>query len=544
MATLVQDQIERTETPTENVNGEFSTPSGTFSFPVKSAGLFVGDVEISNASSSSGDQFHFEYIKNLDLGIYSHDYGVKLDWDFTVEGPLRYTYQIPFEADFGFPWFVYPGQSIKLTPTFRWHTAGHEPSIEVTHNFAFAHKTSLWCDAPGDGLDDLKICFAQMPWKARLDLEIPPCPGFPSTRIGTDVTIPPFDSGGGEYGGSFTKLGGTGVLKNSGGAIYYEDPTAVTITASPDSTSAAAWKQGHELFELVATILKSIPFPATVAAGNALQIVKDLGEFELKTQIDGSIAREDFVALMVTECSPVQVNRKLKPGDTWKFDLDVDVKYQLIAASDFYYPLGYTATFDMRGIDPKPLAHGDFLWIPAGRATATINERKGVFHISGRLPVIRKGGYPPPVQGPLESLGTVLNRANCITAMKKRGKLADRKDTQTVIRETERISLPKPTGGQPKANQYTLVLGLASNAEASKIAEALNKRGIDAFMVPKQDSNQTGITLGTFADKSGAEGLKEILNGIFKMNSYVSAGIERDAFKPIEEGLLKKLQSK
>ena len=528
---------------------------GSYSYPTKATGSFTGEIFNSNVASSDGNQFKFGYEKEVHFCIpkpwpldgciyeYTHVYGIGIDWNFDAKGAVRYNYIFPYTADFRFPITVYPGQRIELPPTFAWSG----PSLGATQNYEFSHTTSFWVDAPLDGLDDLTTKFTQYATKAHLDLNLPVVPFAPAISVSGDCTVWQCASGGGEWGGSYTKLGGTGTLNNSGRITYNISPTDVSVGAA--GNSGPAWKQGHEQFELITTVLTYIP--VTAPAGVALDFVRRMGEFKLNTQLDASIYRTDYVNLQLSEAPYVLVPPDLKTSP-WVFkDLPVTVKYRVQGCSGFSYPMGYNVIFDMLGIDPQTLLHEDLISIDAGGGCTNWIEREGKFFISGSVPMVQKDRYTYK-ELLLESTDLaafkipIYNVSTKPSQFKPGLKAAILQDTQKAIRLRETVSIPKPTAevGVPLTGQYTAILGTTSQVTAEQIINAIKSKGISAFTVAVPGSQDKLITLGSFANRKDAETLSNFLKEIFRIENSVSQIIDSKSYVPIKSDVLTKIQSK
>ena len=182
-------------------------------------GTFSGTLANPNVPSSSGESFHFGFVYHLCVPavivsgcVYEHDYGNTFNWDFNAGGPAEYSYQFPYTVTFYFPNAVYPGQRVALQPVFSWGNA----TVNATQEVAYSATTSAWLDAPFDMLDETSIVFTQRPSSADLHLRFPALPVVSSVPLDLEnITVPPFNAGGGDFGGSYTKLGGTGSLANA-----------------------------------------------------------------------------------------------------------------------------------------------------------------------------------------------------------------------------------------------------------------------------------------------------------------------------------------
>lgn len=530
-----------------------------YSRPAAGEGVFSGELVSAEIASSSFDQFHgFGYIQHVCVPmpisggcLYEHDYGAKIDWDFNVNGIVKYKYTIPFTAHFEFPKTVYPGQRIYLTPRFEWSSHEKLPKLEALSDYTFSHKSSAWFDAPFDGLDDLSIKFTQYAPKASIDLQFPVLPLLPSVPLSTDITVPPFNTGGGEFGGSYTKLGGVGQLVSTGGRNSGFGPTDIYVRAwdiSPP-VSSPAWQQGHEQFGLISSVLVMIPTPATVAAGAALAAVRAAGDFRLDTQLNGRIGRDDWIGLAIADLPHVDV--PVDVGSTWTFtDLSVAVKYRVMAVSSFWYQMGYGVTFDMRGIDPQPILQADGLFVPAGGMVGEWTEREGSFKMSGTIPVVSRPEYRVSLlraeaYAAHESTGQPVPTARAQLTLPAGALIASKEDTQKVIRTTTTIEFPRPSKmqGTPAPGHYVVTLGLARTTMSKQIIELLKTKGISAFAVRDMDPQSRLITLGSFSDKAHAETLSHMLREIFDIRSSARRSIAIQDRTPLGEDFLSKLRA-
>ena len=529
---------------------------GDYSWPSQSSGVFTGTFTNPNAFSSSYDFFHgFGYTKHIDVCIpytdqciYSHDYGATINWDFNATGPINYTYNIPFEVSFSMPTTVFPGQRIYLTPTFTWASQGQNPGIATTQDYEYSHVTSAWMDAPFDGLDDLSIRFTQYATKANLDLEFPVLPFLPSVPLNVDLTCYPFNTGGGSWNGSYTKLGGTGTLPNSGAIAFNLQPTEIYVGA-PASISPSAWRQGHELFELTASVLLMIPTPATIAAGAALDFVRAAGDFELRTELDGSIARQDVIGMMISDLPYVDVPTSLTAGDSWTFsEIPVAVKYKVYGWSSFWFPMGYNITFDMVGIDPKQILHEDLLWVAAGGATTEWIDQEGVFKITGRVPVVKRDQYPDRLRldatQRLDSTAQPNKTRMSFQSVPGGVHLSDSRALLKKVHISERVYLPQPTvaQGKPALHHYTVILGATPSGRATRVIEALRTKGIKGFAVPLTGSANKLLTLGSFSDEKQAKTLAGMMKEIFNLDGVVTKTTVQPHYTPLGEEIVARIR--
>ena len=524
--------------------------------PTSATGVLSGSLTNADVTSSTGDQFRgFGYqeeicVPNLTGGcVYRHTYGATIDWDFRVTGGVTYDYSIPFTVDYELPQNVFAGQRIYLAPTFTWDDGkGTAPTLTATQKYSFSHSTSVWCDAPFDGMDDLSASFTQYADKANVGVGIPVLPLFPSIHGNWDATFSPASTGGGNYGGSYTKLGGTGTLKNTGSNTFDVSPTSMAVYAV--GTSPAAWKTGHEQFKLTATILTMIPSPPTVAAGSALLTARDIGEFALDTQLDGSIYRQDYVDLEISDLPYIDVPQDAGRSGDWKFEnLPVKFKYRLFGVSTFMDYFGYDVSFDMRGIDRKNLLHDDVVGVPAGGVVSPWVDREGVFLITGSLPVV------PRVRA-MTVLAIDASQTLGVTAQPRSQqkivrhdppgvRLARVEDTRRVLRATRTVSLPRPTAlrGTPEAGEYTVVLGAAAKARADEIVALLQSKGISAFVVARGGVTEMVVTLGAFTNQDQARQLAGMIKEIFKVDGDVVRTINEAKMRPLDDKVVQRLRA-
>lgn len=509
-----------------------------YSFPRSSTGIISGAFTNPNVSSSSGDYFDFGFIKTVSIAGFTRTYGTTIEWLFNTDGAVTYNYAVPFRVAFTFPMNVYPGQSIYLEPDFTFTKTGGGTSLSMTANqhYKFSHVTDVWLDAP-DGLDELTTTFTQYADKANIAVKIPVVPGFDSVSGAFDCTIWPCNTGGGNYGGSYTKLGGSGNLNISGADSFNVSPSTISITSL--GTSSPAWKQGHEQFELTAYVLGVIPTPVTVAAAGALTLMREIGDLRLYTQLDATIGRRDIIHLQITDISPVNVPGDLQ-GQVWHFtDLPVKVKYRVKFESWFYYPMGYNVTFDMIGIDQQTLLHADLINVPGGGTDSGWIEREGEFKISGSVPVVAA-----PVRPPVSSLSAAY-RQNLMIAMKdapllprSHFRLATKKDTQRMVRTTK--SFPKPAPPQP--GQYTVMIGRFPASRVAAVMNDLKSKRLDPLALSIKGSTDAIIILGSFRDHNDAKllsnAVKEAVNvtSTVTQNPYGSAPAKKGSRLPAQQG--------
>ncbi len=520
------------------------------SVPMSADGTFLDSVSTSNAASTSGDLFHFDWVytvcvPNLFGGcIWSHDYNEQVHWDFNVGGPLTYVYQLPFSVTFDFPETVSPGERVYLRPMFTWAN----PQIRTTQAAEYSHTSSVKFDAPFDGLDEFSAVFTQHSSTADLHLRFPVLPLVPSVPL--DLTDIPTPGGGGSWGGSYTYLGGTASLPGVGTTVLYTSPSEITLGGSgcPQATCASveAWRQGHELFELISTVLQLVPTPVTVAAGTALSVVRTLGDFRLDVYVGGSIAREDYLNAYISDLPYVDVPETAK--DFWEFtDLPVTVPYRVIAVSRFWYPLGYRVTFDMLGIDPTQLAGQDLYAFGVGQVRADDQDRIGTFRVSGKVRVVE------PAQGrqrlrvdPIHPLGGTAQAREFGRDVPgvRRISVARPMTYQRVRRQSVRIAFPKPAvrTGQPQAGQQTVILGTAPDAQVPGIVANYRGQGIEAFPVAVSDSRDKVITFGSFATERDATLFANMMKEIYGVETAVSPRIEPRFYRPIRAQLAPRVQ--
>jgi len=524
------------------VSAYFEALAALRSIPIQATGVFSGEITNPNAASSTGDALMVEYTKHFrGLG----DYGVKGDLVFSAAGPIRYRFQVPYTAEFEVPDTVFPGQRIYLAPSFSWAAPEAKLALEATQNYAYSFSNSFWFDAP-DGFDATTLKYVQEATKAHIKAGLPAVPGFSSVKIDRDVTFWPFNTGGGSYTGSYTKLGGTGQLMTSDGLLAKSEAMEVGVAAR--GTSETAWKQGHEQFDLAAYVLSSIP--VTSVAGAALKAIREIGGFRLNTQLEGSIRRQDIVYLTLAELPHLDVPADVS-GGRWSFaNLDVPVKFRAYAISFFGYPVDFNISFDMRGIDAKTLLDYEALELPAGSAATEWKEFQGAFKISGTIPVKPKREISAALQ--LDSRMAPASTAQPLrpkvtrSPIKTQGRVAGRNEMRRVIRETGDLVFPKPTAmrGRPLAGHWTVVLGVAPESTAVQICEALKRKGIEAFTAPARERGKAWVTLGSFANKNEAEVLAALLREAFKVRAWVAERIDGLSEQPIADDVLTKLRSR
>jgi len=498
--------------------------AGRYTWPHRSSGVLAGEFTTNNVESSSGSYFDFGYTKTIDLGFYSHTYGARIKWTFRTNGPIAYSYTVPYRVNFEFPRFVHSGQVIYLTPTLVWGDPSHSGPISISgaqRNYRYSHTTSVWVDAP-DGLDATSTDFTQRADFATVGVKIPVLPGLSAISGSFDCRIWPCTEGGGNYGGSYTKLGGTGTL-TTGGTLptyaYNADSTKISLYSRAES--GPAWKQGHEHFELTATVLNLIPTPVTEGAAVALRLAKKLGKLRLNTFLDGRIKRTDFVHIQLVSLTPITVPN-VQLGSAWNFDVPVQLTYRIQFASAFYYPMGYDVTFDMVGIDQQTLLHASVIEIPAGIVESGWLQRSGVFRVQGSVPV-EAAPAPPGVSAataaaPYRNLAAVQRTSR--PPLPRGARVARKTDTQRLLRVAERRAPPTPT--MPGTGQYTVVYGRYPEAQARRIVDDLKRRRIGALMLPVRGSTDKVVSLGSFAKEADALVYSGMLKEGMKINSVVS----------------------
>lgn len=536
-----------------------------YSWPRQASGSFIGNFSNPNVQSSSGDYFHkigWEYevhfcftedvpvvgdIVGAVAGVfggggclyeYTQVYGAMLNWDFNVRGPVNYNYNIPFTASLNFPNTVYPGQRIYLDPTFVWGT----PQVGATQGYESSLTTSTWLDFPLDFIDTLSTNYTQYAPKAHLDGQIPIAPIVPAIPFNTSPTDIPFP-GRGSWGGSTTQLGATGTLNTSGNRLVSWEATKCSADAYGDS--GYAWYQGHEQFELVATVLQYIPYTAPIGAG--LNYVRELLGLQLTTGLTGSIYRGDQINLELSESPYIDVPLDLKPGTTWSFSLPVTVKYRVQGWSGFSYPISCDVNFAMRGMETKHFLDLPVTSISAGQASIGWQEKVTQINLKGSVPVVSKFSYNNALIVAPASFVQFYNPPGIvslrISPFKSGVKVASLQDTQRVIRTKATVFPPKPTVkvGVPLKGQYTVILGKTYEATGQQIINALKSKAITGFMVAVPGSQEKVITLGSFANRKSAETLSGMLSEVFRIESIVSQVIDSKSYVPIKSDVLIKL---
>jgi hypothetical protein len=499
--------------------------------PRSASGAFSGKISIANVEATTGDTLKglgYTYtvcIPNLLGGcVYSHDYGLTMDMEFASSGPLIYNYNIPFLARFKFPSTVYPGQVLLLEPTYEW-TAN--ASLSAEQSLEYHQSTSTNVDAPGDGMDDLATAFTQFADRANLSVSIPAIPGLSSLPVNATLTMPPFSEGGGAYGGSYTRLGGTGVLPSNGGITFGESTDGISVRAT--SPKLPAWRQGSEVFALTSTILGYIPAGATQAASLALSAVRSAGDFRLNIDLIGDVSRVDVVTVKVNSPAlAVQVPTTLKPGDVWDFtDLPLQVEYGVRTRTDTYYPVNLTVLFDMRKISEQTIVASDLGEIPAGGHETGWQQASTTLSISGSVPVVRREDTPKPLH---------LDRLDEIAIRKPKGDAfvppvlppeltatpapIVRKRTSSKVL----VALDKPDRNvaTPNHGEYAVVLGVAAPARSSRLANWFSAKGVTIY----RSGNTTGeqiLAFGVFRHKTDAERLANSLQMAFDVPVAVQA---------------------
>jgi hypothetical protein len=215
---------------------------------------------------------------------------------------------------------------------------------------------------------------------------------------GYNVSAPldfyPFTEGGGNYGGNYTRLGGTGVLNNSGNIFFNISDTGLSI--ANNGVSGPAWEQSQEQFEFAASVLSYIP--VTSAAGAALYAVQSAADLDLMFNVYGNIGRTDIVNLNVASLPYIEVPASLAVGDTWDLStlpIEVIVPYYFNTQSSFYYELGMNITFDARLIDEvEIIGWDDILAVAAGSGISSYLQDNFSFIINnGSVPVVAKDSY-------------------------------------------------------------------------------------------------------------------------------------------------------
>ena len=553
------------------------------SVTIKATGSFYDRIVNPNVKTNSMDYFEgrLGYIVPLCIGAGgycindTHNYGTMTNWYFQTQGAVTYNYNIPFSVEFRLPNTVYPGQRIYLAPTFNWSS----PSITTAQDYEFWQVTTNWSDAPFDGLDDLTINYTQYASKGHLYLGIPAIPGMNAITFGGDITVFPFDSGGGswplppETPISTTKLGGRGSLNFSGGTTFnIKNPHPAEVSIGGSGTSEPAWQQKDEYFGLAAYVLRTIPYTSTIGA--ALTAAQIAGEFQLNSELNGRIYRQDQVNLQISEAYvDVPTMFQQVAGD---FDYTVTVKYKVQGRSDFSYILGYKMSFDMRWIDPKVIIDEPLISIPAGAAPvpslpASIPENSWIrslfpptwwgpaltdwidryyqFKIKGRTRVVSFDQYVAKALKITPS--DFANFSNpprpvsvTLSPYKAGVKVASAQDPKKVIILPRGMaSLPRPTAlvGVPLKGQSTVALGVTSQVTAEQIINALTRKGINGFMVAVPGSLNKVITLGSFANIKDAQLLSNMLKEGFQVESLVSQFIDSKSYVPIKSDVLTKL---
>ena len=540
---------------------------GNYSWPYRASGSFISNFPNPYVQSSSGDYFHkigWEYevhfcftedvpvvgdVVGAVAGVfgaegclyeYTHVYGFLLNWDFNVRGPINYYYNIPFTASLRFPTTVYPGQRIYLDPTFTWGA----PQVGATQGYESSLTSSTYVDFPLDFIDTLSTNYTQYAKKAHLDGQIPISAFVPAIPFNTSPADIPFP-GSGSWGGSTTTLGATGNLNTFGNKLVSWEATKCSVDAYGDSGSNPAWYQGHEQFELVATVLQYIPITAPIGAG--LNYVRELGGFKLNTGLNGSIYRADQINLELSEAPYIDVPMDQKPGSTWSFNQPVTVKYRVRGWSGFSYPITCNVTFDMKGISTKTLLTLPVTSISAGEASIGWQEKVAQLILKGSVPVVQKTNYNRSLIVESTSFANFYNPPGTVSLrvspFKPGVKVASLQDTQKVIREKATVFLPKATAkvGVPLAGQYTVILGKTSEATGQQIINVLKSKAISGFMVAVPGSQEKVITLGSFANRKSAETLSGMLSEVFRIESIVSQVIDSKSYVPIKSDVLTKL---
>jgi hypothetical protein len=531
----------------------FRVFKGGLIYPGDATGVLTGTFTNPNVNSSSFDWFHgFGYketvcVPNLTGGcVYKHTYGAIVNWDFNVNGPVSYTYTLPYKVEFSMPATVFAGQTIPLAPTFLWDQP--LPAVTSTMNYKFSHVTSVWVDAPFDGMDDLTTSFTQYNNYANIGVGIPVLPLVPSITGNWDINFSPFNTGGGNFpegtNANYTKLGGTGTLGTSGKTLFNTGPRTACVLAD-GATSAPAWKVGHEQFQLAVTVLGMIP--PTIPIATALNTARQIGDFQLYTQLDGSIYRQDYVCVELSDLAYVTVP-SIPTSGVWEFkDLPVTLKYRTYGVSTFGYPLGYTVTFDMRGIDPKTVLHDDLLYVPAGNGTSAWYENTGQFKISGKIPVVPRASIDPTlVYDATRTFGSTVQIASQQQLIRREpagAKIATPLQTRNVVQTQRVVPFPKPTAlrGTPQAGEYTVVLGAAAQARADQIVALLKRMGISAYVVATGSATAPVVTLGAFLSKAQAEQLAGMLKEICKVDGAVVQSVSGVTFRPLGDDDVRKL---
>jgi hypothetical protein len=518
-AGIAQDDIE------ERAVQRMRLPSNAvakYEWPTQSSGILSGTHAVANARSSTGDQFKFGYIVNIGVWELSKDYGTSITWEFITDGAMQYNYNVPFAVQFEFPREVHPGQRIFLRPFFTWGRwnprsirAPAPPSMQVTQDYRYSHKTAVWADAP-DGLDETRTNFTQEATKARIYVKIPVLP-FMNAVTGTyDCTFAPCNQGGGSYGGSYTKLGGTGRLATNLNQTYEESDTTISLLAS--GTKERLWKQGHEQFDLTATVLNMIPTVPTEAAGAGIRAVREIGGFRLRTQLDGDIRRQDVVRLEVLRQPFVDVPEDLQ-GDTWRFEIPVKLAYRAKFESYFWYPLGYSVVFDMKGIDPKTLTNPNLVNVRGSDVDSGWVEKEGTFVIKGAVPAGPRPSLLPNVakeSAPSLLMKRTLSQPPALAAVR----MARPAETQRLISTASTPAFPTPVAPQP--GQFTVVVGRFPEAQARSVVADLGTKRVKATLLVIRGSTDKIVSCGSFAKEADATLMSDLLKEMLGVNSVVT----------------------
>lgn len=505
-----------------------------------------------NVTATSGDQFHFDRVYPItvtvpytDYVIYSHDYGEQLDFDLNASGRTDYTYQFPYNVNFEFPDKVYPGERVVLRPVFDWTLV----QVKATQQVAYSFASYAWLDAPFDGLDAASIQYTQRPSDADLHLHFPVFPLIPSVPLDIDnITVPPFNSGGGDFGGISVKLGGTGSLADSGWTNAQGTGPEIWAISEPDSISA--WGMQAEIFQLTANILSFIPSGVTQAVAVCLEAVRWAGDFRLNVNLQGNIKKWDYAVVIPSDLDVyVDVPASVQPGGVWEFtDLPVTVKYAVRTGTSIWYPMDFLVTFDMRMIDEDTLVNQPLYDFYAGVTWSDWKDTTGTFLISGRVPVTTRAGVlPQPQVVPHLTLpGPAAHRATLVPPTPPGIRLAHPRALQRVIHRNVTVHFPEPTAkqGQPQAGHQTVILGRAPNSTAATIVAASRRYGIEAFLVTVPHSSDKVITFGSFANARDATLFSNMLKEIFQVESAVAPQIIVQKVPTIGNDVLSKLRSR
>lgn len=494
---------------------EQSNIGAKYSYPKTASGKFSGSYTNENVRAVNADAIDIGFIKKLTLFGKTNEYGTKINWKFNSEGDVTYKYEIPYKVDFEFPFEVAPGSNFYLRPVFDFGNKAGQPSLIASQNYTYSQQTTVWGDIP-DGRPAFVTSFSQNKNNASLSLNLPTFPGLDAAKGSFNCSVWPCNQGGGNFGNSYAKLGGSGSLNNKGYYSYGISQNTISIFA--EGVSSIAWEQAYDYYNFIGMVCGLIPQGVTIAASKTIEYLQKIGGLRLGADFKGKINRRDVVHVQVVGIDPVKVPPDIK-GGVWHFEnLPVVLRYKVKYESVFTYPLELSVTFKMKGIKTKTLYDKTSMNVYAGVSSTSWMDGLSEFRINGS--VRTKQSRVQQTQKLSESRQIAALKPVKLPPLEPEQRIAKKADLKKHILQSETKSFGKPS--LPQKNQYTVVLGRYSEPESKRIFNDMKRKRMPVILIPLKNTTDKVISFGSFAGSDDAEELSALIKEFFNIETSIT----------------------